>query len=147
LVQRHHAFCLLFEKWDRLSAVRGKIKTGGYKDMDPIAVVPVDNADSIRKALKDVIARGNPIIEYDDNSDFSLFKYARVKSWSAFDKNAFCWIVNNATGPYKIIGQRKGLPRGWVDDPDQTVILPMGATVDDLCDRLIPIIQRKAGLF
>ena len=123
-----------------------KIRTGGYQDIDPIAVVPFEKTDDIRSAIKGIIARGNPIIESDNDLEFSLFKYAGVSSWSAFDKNAFCWIVNNLTGPYKIVGQRKGVPRGWVDDPDQTVVLPMGATVDDLCDRLIAIVKAKAGL-
>jgi hypothetical protein len=59
---------------------------------------------------------------------------------------AFSWTVNDLGEQYKVAGKRKGKPRGWYDDPDQTALLPLGATVDDICDQLIAMVQAKAAL-
>jgi len=126
-----------------------KVKTGGYMDIEPVSIAPVNDENRIRSALKEVIGRGNPVIPEilrDDYPEPCLLKYAGVKSWGAFVKGAFCWGIDDFEGYYRVIGQRKARPRGWEDDPDQTVILPSDATIDDLCDKLITMVQAKAAL-
>jgi len=44
----------------------------------------------------------------------------------------------------RIIGYRRH-PDGWREDPEQTVDLPAGSTMDDAIDRLIAIMQDAAG--
>jgi hypothetical protein len=44
----------------------------------------------------------------------------------------------------RIIGYRRH-PDGWWEDPEQTVDLPAGSTMDDAIDRLIAIMQDAAG--
>jgi hypothetical protein len=125
-----------------------KIKTGGYMDIDPVFVIPIHDTNGIRSALKEVIAKGNPVIPpilRDDYPEPCLLKYAGVKTWGAFAKGAYTWTMYDLNGQYKIAGKRKMRPRGWVEDPEQIVILPAGATADDACDQLIAMVQAKAA--
>ncbi len=115
--------------------------------IDPVSIVSVKNSDEFAAALKEVIARGNPItpeLSRDNYPEPVLLKYAGVKTWEAFVKGAFAWTINDLTGQYKIVGKRKARPRGWEGDPDQTLILPIGTTVDDLCSQMVAIVQAKA---
>ena len=126
----------------------GKIGTGFYRYIEPVETAPVSEDADLRQALLETIRRGNPTVPNVRRSDHQepvLPKYAGLKSWSAFARGATPWSVSDETGLYQIIGQRKRPDRGWEDDPDQTITLPAGSTVDDLCDRLIAILQAKAA--
>jgi hypothetical protein len=95
-----------------------------------------------------MLERGNPIVpsfSSGDGSELVILKYAKLKRFSAFARDAVTWIIEEENGIHKIIGQKKKPNGGWVDDPEQTFILPPGSTAEDLCDRLIAIIQEKAS--
>ena len=40
----------------------GRVPGGPYRDIEPVAVVDVSNADDLRRAFRETIARGNPPI-------------------------------------------------------------------------------------
>ena len=126
----------------------GKMATGGYREIDPVTVVSVSGGAELKSALRKALLRDNPIVPGLAPAGFPkpvLPKYARVKSYATFARGTSVWSVIEDKGIYQIIGQRKMQPRGWEDDPDQTITLPPGSTVDDLCDRLIAILQVKAA--
>lgn len=120
---------------------------GYYMDEEPASVVPVSNTAELRKALHAAIAHGNPTIPTPTRANFPppfMHKYAGVKDWSTFARNASPWNISERNGTYKIVGGKKYPRGGWVDDPEQTVTMPPGSTMDDVIDRLIAILQEKA---
>jgi len=74
-----------------------------------------------------------------------MLEYAGFKSWAAFAKGATSISVDQKDGCYQIIGKKKRPDRGWEEDPEQTITFPADATVDEVCDRLIAILQEKAA--
>jgi hypothetical protein len=128
---------------------KGQIGTGHYRDVDPVAVVSVPDTDDLRNALRETFARGNPIVSslprY-DRPDPVVLKYAGVKTFSAFARGTLVWRVEEREDVFKIVPQKNGQPRGWVDDNERTVEFPPGAVVDEVCDRLISMIQAAAGV-
>jgi hypothetical protein len=87
-----------------------KLQTGAYMDVDPVAVVPVANTDGLRRALLDAIARKNAIVPPPPKDDWPppiLLKYAGVKTWSAFARNAAVWSIQETDGNFLISGHRK----------------------------------------
>lgn len=38
----------------------GRVPGGPYRDIEPVAVVDVSNADGLRQSFRETIARGNP---------------------------------------------------------------------------------------
>ena len=71
-------------------------------------------------------------------------KYAGVRNWSAFARNASLWSIEEEGGVFQIVGYRKH-PKGyWEQDPDQKIQFPAGTTVDDVVDRVIAILQNAA---
>lgn len=122
-------------------------KRGGvYTIIEPVAAVPVDNTDGLRRAFYDTIARKNvPILPSKGTWPTPLLpKYAGAKSWSAFARDASTWSIKENEGGYQIVGHRKH-PKGyWVEDPEQKVEFPPGATVEQVIDRMIAILQDAA---
>ena len=61
----------------------GRVPGGPYRDIEPVAVVDVSNAEDLRRAFRETIARGNPPIgPYPrPNPPPVVVKYAGVKSW------------------------------------------------------------------
>ena len=65
-------------------------EAGFFLDTEPVAVVPVDNAEALQRAVVEAIRRGNPKIPTPTRAAFPkpvVLKYAQETSWSAFKKN------------------------------------------------------------
>jgi hypothetical protein len=119
-----------------------------YNIVEPIAVVPLDDADAVRAALLDSLDRGNAIIPDPDprtrDAPPAILKYARVRSWSAFFRTAFSWSITQENGVYQIQGHRKH-PKGyWEEDQEQKIQFPPHVTREDVLDRMVAILQETA---
>ena len=117
-----------------------------YTDIEPVAVVPVINTDAVRRALLDLIARKNVIMPTPDAKALRrapiILKYAGVRSWSAFFRNASTWSITQKNGTYEILGYRKHpTKKYWEEDPGQKIQFPAGTRVDDVVDRMIALLQ------
>jgi hypothetical protein len=120
------------------------IQRGFYKIIEPVAVVPASDNDAVRRALSETIARGNPQVPAPDPSDRSppfLTKYAGVKNWSSFVRNAFLWGIDDREEKFKIIAYRKDTPNGWVRDESRCENFASKASVEKVIDRMISILQ------
>jgi hypothetical protein len=125
-----------------------KTFAGFYLGMDPVAVVPVSHTADLRRALQETIARGNPRVSTPSRGNFPppvTLKYAGVKSWAAFERSALNWTIVKKGGAYHIKIGRRRREGGWEDDPDQIITLPPGSGVDEVCDRMVAILQAHAG--
>ena len=119
-----------------------------YTNIEPVAVVPVVNTDAVRRALLDSIATKNIVIPTPDPKALRkppiILKYAGVRSWSAFFRNASTWSITQKDGSYQILGYRKHPKNYWEEDPNQKIQFPADATMDDVVDRMIAILQEAA---
>jgi hypothetical protein len=119
----------------------GRVPGGPYRDIEPVAVVDVSNADDLRRAFRETIARGNPPIgPYPrPNPPPVVVKYAGVKN----ARGALPWSIDEENGIFQIIGRRRTLD-GWVEDPEQTIKFPVGTTLDQVIDRMIAVLREAA---
>lgn len=119
-----------------------------YTTIEPVAVVPLNSLEDVRRALLETIARKNAVIPDRDPKALRepplLPKYAGVKSWSAFFRNASTWSITEDDRVYKILYYRKH-PKGyWQPDLAREIQFPVGTTIDDVVDRMIGILQEAA---
>jgi hypothetical protein len=120
--------------------------TSVYTAIEPVAVVPVENSEGLRRALLDMIARKNitvPLLKGTRPPPVVL-KYAGAKSWSAFARGASTWNIEENDGIYQIVGHRLHPDGYWMEAQDQTITLPAGSTVDEVIERMIAILQNAA---
>ena len=123
----------------------GKMDKGFYRGIEPVAVVPAINSDALRTALLDTIARGNPVVPMLKRREWPppiVLKYAGVKGWSAFERGMMLWGIEERGGVWQIIGKRKKTDGAMVDDPDRIIAFPTGASVEDVVDRMVAILQQ-----
>ena len=121
-----------------------KTEAGIYTGIDPVTVVPVADTDALMAAIKKTMARGNPIIPTPSRDSWPepvVLKYAKVKSWSAFEKEALNWGILEKGGIYQIKPGRRHPEGGWEDDPEKIETLPEGATIADVAKRVVALIQ------
>lgn len=126
----------------------GKMDEGFYRAVEPVAVVSASDIDGARRALQAAIVRGNPAVPILRRSEIPpplLPKYARVKSWSAFERGLMFWTIKIKNGVFQIAGQSKRADRGWRTDLDRTVDFPLNTTTDDVVDRMIAIVQEEVA--
>lgn len=124
----------------------GIVHKGLHRDIDPVAVAPASDTAAIRRALHETIARGNPSTPPYPRGSYPqpvVVKYAGVKTWGAFARDASPWSIEEREGIYQILGKRKH-PDGWVEDPERKIEFPPGSTVDDVIERMISILQDAA---
>jgi hypothetical protein len=124
-----------------------KVLTGGGQEIEPVEKASVSDETALRHAIKETLARGNPVLasySYADNPDPWVIKSAKVKSFGEFAQGAMLWIMVEKDGVYEIRGQMKRPYKGWVPDPKNKIDLPSGSTSDDWVDRMIIILQAAA---
>lgn len=122
----------------------GKMDEGFYRGVEPVAVVSVSDTDAVRQALQMTIKRGNPLVPMLRRSEIPpavLLKYAGVKTWSAFARGTAFWTLKDKEGVYRIAGQMKQADGAWKDDPEQIIAFPPGATLEEVIERMIAILQ------
>jgi len=116
-------------------------------NVEPVAVVPAANTEDLRRAFWDTIPRGNKVVPNPPKDEWPpsvLAKYAGVKTWAAFARNASGWSVEETNGHYQIVGYRKHPDGYWVPDPEQKTDFSSGSKVDDVIARMIAILQDTA---
>jgi len=123
-----------------------KIQSGGYWEGDPVAVIPVNDSDALRTAFHETLSRGNPPIPpfKDGYPPAAILKYAGVKRYGTFERGTLSWLIREKDGIFKVIYQKNVKDSGWVDDPDRIITLPPTSTIDDVCDRVVAILQAHA---
>ncbi len=119
----------------------GKVNKIVHFLVEPVAVVPVSNTDALRTALQQTIERGNPMVKYDRSAPPILCKYAGVKSWNTFARNASLWVIDKTDGTLRIESNKRDSNGAFTPDKDAVETLPAGSTIDDLIDRMIAMLQ------
>jgi hypothetical protein len=124
----------------------GALDKGVYREIEPVAVVPLRNTEGVRRALHATIARGNPPAQY-SAGNFPppvLLNYAGAKTWSAFARGTLTWSIEQTEGFYRIIGYRKNSKGYWERDPNQKIEFPSGTETDTVVERMISIMEEAA---
>ena len=124
-----------------------KTVDGIYVASEPIAVVPVDNTDELQRAFRETFSLGNPIVprvDFRKDKRPDVRQYAGVKTWAAFERGTTAWSIAEKEGVYDICICRRHRDGGWIDDLDQKVTFPPGTNIDEVCARIVEIIQAKA---
>ena len=125
----------------------GEVEKGFYRGVEPVALVSVTNTKSLRQALLATIARGNPTVPRLRRSEYPppvLLKYAGVKTWSAFDRDASLWTISEAGGHFVIIPYKKRPTGESVQDQNDKIEFPPGSSADVVIERIISILQQTA---
>ena len=125
-----------------------KVLTGGHQEIEPVSVVDVSDAKRVSQALKELFNRGNPVLErysYAEHKEVAVLKCVGIKSYSAFVRQSKTWHVILDGGNYEILGQKRRQDRGWEPDPENEIILPEGASEDDLVERVVEVLQAAAS--
>ena len=126
----------------------GKVAEGVYRGLEPVAVVSASDIGEIRRALNETFARGNPPARLLRRSEYPpplLLKYARVKSWSVFERGLMFWTIKEKNIAFQIAGQSKRDDGGWRPDAERTIDFPPNSTTDDVIDRMIAIVQEEVA--
>jgi len=123
-----------------------EITSGANLDCEPVAVVPVSKTADLYSALEERLINGNPVMSLPEEGYPKpvVLKYAGVKSFATFARDALMWAIKKEHDRYRITMKKKHPGSGWVDDPDQIITLPPASTVGDVCDRMVAILQAHA---
>ena len=125
------------------------VQRGFYQIGEPVTVASVSDAVAIRRALTEMMTRGNPKVPAPDPSDRSppaVTKYAGVKNWGSFVRNASAWGIDDREGTFKILGYRRDPPNGWTHDRSLDETFPAGTSAAAVIDRMITILQNAAAI-
>jgi hypothetical protein len=127
-------------------------ETGGhlgyFMNIDPVEVVPVADTKTLQRAIKEAVFKGNPVVPAPTRATFPkpvMLNYAKVKSWSAFEKNALVWTIEKKDGNYQIKPGRRRADRGWEDDPERIESLPPGTALDMVAQRVADLVRTAPG--
>lgn len=122
-------------------------EAGFYLDIEPVAAIPATNVDAVQAAVRQAIGRGNPRIPTPTRATFPksvILKHAQVKSRSAFEKEASLWTISRNGDRYQIQADRKCPDGGWEADPSQVELLPEGAGVEAVAERVSSAVRLLA---
>jgi len=119
-------------------------EAGFFIDVEPVEAVPASDAEALQRAVKQAINRGNPKIPTPTRATFpkpAVLKYAKVKSWSAFERDSINWTIVEKEGCYQIKRGRRRAEGGWEDDPEHIEVLPRGVELSEIAQRVVSSVQ------
>lgn len=125
----------------------GRVDKGFFLGIEPVAVVAVSETEALHKAVAETIVRGNRGVPMPKRSEWPkpiLLKYARVKSWSAFERGMQLWGLEERDSVFVIDSYSKSPNRMWVKVPEKRITFPAGTPVNEVVDRMIAILQEAA---
>lgn len=123
-------------------------EAGFYIQTAPVAVVKVADSREFEEALKRFIAAGNPKIPTPKLDAFpkpDLHKYAKVSSWSKFEKESSYWSLSFDNGAYAFGPYRRRQDRGWEPDFEKIEKFPAESSMDDAVSRIVRRVQAFAA--
>lgn len=128
-----------------LVPVQAKTVAGIWRMIDPMKVIDVDKNSVLKRAIIDVIEKGNPIIP--DQNRYEMLKitfHKRLgfKSYKAFHHGALLWEIklNDKTFQLGFCGtESEG--RGLESNQSERITFSSGTPVESVVDKLIEIIQ------
>lgn len=121
-----------------------RTEAGYYLDIDPVEVVPAADSENLQSTIGKALSKGNPVAPTPTRATFPkpvVSKYAKVKSWSAFEKGTLVWSIVENSGNYQIEPHRKAPDKGWEDDPTRIEHLPPGTTLEEVAQRVAAMIR------
>jgi hypothetical protein len=127
----------------------GMIERGFYRDIEPVTVVAVSNTDALRRAFANAVALGNPKVPPPLRGAKHpvpiLLKHAGLKSWNTFARQASHWDFEDRNGVFLITHYDKAPPGGWTKDKGKDETFPPGASITEVIERMIAILQAAAA--
>jgi hypothetical protein len=124
-----------------------QVEAGPRLDIDPVEVVSITDTETLQRAIKEAMSKGNPVVPALTRANFPkpvVLKYAKAKSWSAFEKETLNWTIVEKSGNYQIKPGRRRPERGWEEDPAKIESLPPGTTLDEVARRVVALVQSSA---
>jgi hypothetical protein len=117
--------------------------------IEPVSVLPVSDTDGLRRALRETVARGNPLVpkkhlDAYDKGERITSKYLGIKTPGEFNRRARCWDLFERDGLYEISGYKDGPIGRRVDRHDHVEPFPAGTSLETVIDRMIAILQSAA---
>jgi hypothetical protein len=112
--------------------------------VEPFEVVNVNDTKGFADALKRSISRGNPLVRTplrDEYKKPEILKYAKVRSWSQFERESSSWSVSEKNGIWQFGQDKRRKDKGWEEDPSKIVKLPAGLTTDQVVERIVQAVQ------
>ncbi len=126
--------------------VHAKTEAGFYLQSEPVEVVAISDTEAFTSALKRVVARGNPTVPTPQRDALPrpvVLKYAKLRAWSRFEKEAAYWEVSKENGwifgPWK-----RRMDKGWEPDPSASVRLQSDCSAEHVIRLVVSAVQHTA---
>lgn len=119
-----------------------RTEAGYFMDIEPVLVIEHADAHKLSDGIRTAIRTGNPIVPTPSRSSFPepvVLKYAGVKSWSTFERNAHCWMLEQKDSVFTLHSPDISKPEDWNDS--YSVIQTF--STEDALDELIKVITEQ----
>ena len=122
----------------------GRTEAGLYLDIEPVAVVSLDDTEGLIQNILAMVQQGNPRVPAPQRGMFPkpvVLKYTKAKSWAAFERAAVCWSISLADGEFRIGPFARAADKGWEEDPDLMHRIADSAPLESVVQRLVGLMQ------
>lgn len=124
-----------------------RTEAGYYIDIEPVRVVSAKDSNALQRAIEQAMTEGNPNIPAPTRAAFPkpvVLKYAKVKSWSAFEGDALYWQILETDGTYQVKPGRRRPDGGWLGDAQRAESFPPGTAPDEVARRVAALVSSAA---
>jgi len=126
-----------------------RTESGVFLEKDPIDVVSTKDPNSVTAAIIGIVESEVPTVPTPERDGWPkpvIHKYAKLRSYAAFEREATLWsIVLRDDGVYRLAGKRRASPRGWEDDPAKILQFSGQSAIENLASALLEEIRKITG--
>ncbi|HEV2675575.1 MAG TPA: hypothetical protein VGV37_13610 [Aliidongia sp.] len=122
-----------------------KTEAGFHIGVEPVLMINVNKMEELSRAIHETLSKSIPIVPTPprDAKLNNILEVTKLRSWSAFEKDAVRWVISEHQSTWKIAIQRSRKDGGG-DDKENLIVFPPGTTVDEVSERLFQVVLEKA---
>jgi hypothetical protein len=126
----------------------GKMGQGFYRNIEPVAKIPVVNTDALHQAIAAALKAGNPEVPIPPRRNWPrpiIPKHAGVKSWSAFEHGMQLWSLEEKDSTLVFDTHFKSPNRMWVRTPEKQISFAAATPANEVIGHVVATLQKAAG--
>lgn len=117
---------------------------GLYLETEPVATGSLNETEDLVRKIVEKIEQGNPRVPAPQHGAFPkpvVLRYAKAKSWSAFERSAALWSITKEDHEFIIGPCARAEDRGWLEDPSRMEKISGTVSLESVARRLVALMQ------
>lgn len=123
-----------------------RTEAGFYADMEPVAIVNIDDLKMVKESMLAVLSRENPQIptpKHVQEPGSVILEALSIKRWEHFEKKAVLYTVHKGAESIVIYATGRGANGMWIEKAENNRCFSLETALEEIVDSVVADMLRQ----